>query len=123
VILDTDGNIFGGFTPVVWDDNSWEQSDPSRESFLFTLKNPRNVPPRRFALSSTTEVPAIYCRSDWGPSFNDIGVKGNCDRNTDSYTSFFGSHYTADSVLNADVFFTGAKDFRVEEIEVFEITA
>jgi hypothetical protein len=60
VIVDTDGNIFGGFTPVEWDltrrrghssnpfDLGWRQ-DRSMKSFVFTLKNPQNVPARRYA--------------------------------------------------------------------------
>jgi hypothetical protein len=52
VILDTNGNIFGGFTPVEWESPSklCNKIDPSEKSFLFTLKNPHNVPARRFAL-------------------------------------------------------------------------
>jgi hypothetical protein len=49
VILDTNGNIFGGFTPVKWTfpDNATYlyKTDDSLKSFLFTLKNPHNVPP------------------------------------------------------------------------------
>jgi hypothetical protein len=61
VILDTKGNIFGGFTPVEWESRtprrSWDDSncwkwDDSLNSFLFTLKNPHNVPARRFALKN-----------------------------------------------------------------------
>jgi hypothetical protein len=49
VILDTDGNMFGSFTPVVWESRQYDPSvrggnlpkaDPSLKSFLFTLKNP-----------------------------------------------------------------------------------
>jgi hypothetical protein len=45
VILDTDGNIFGGFPPVEWESLSgWKyQPDDSRKSFMFTLKNPHNI--------------------------------------------------------------------------------
>jgi hypothetical protein len=53
---DTEGNFFGGFTPVEWESrwydkqssetlgrgNLWK-ADPSLQSFLFTLKNPRNL--------------------------------------------------------------------------------
>jgi hypothetical protein len=52
VILDTEGNIFGGFTPVKWDSNAMEQGDDSQRSFVFTLKNPHNIPARRFALKA-----------------------------------------------------------------------
>jgi hypothetical protein len=49
VILDTRGNIFGGFTPVPWESRAWDGNednrrkvDRSQKSFLFTLKNPHN---------------------------------------------------------------------------------
>jgi hypothetical protein len=52
VILDTKGNIFGGFTPVEWESrpSSYWKADDSLKSFLFTLKNPHNIPAMRFAL-------------------------------------------------------------------------
>jgi hypothetical protein len=45
VILDTDGNIFTGFNPVMWDSPEADKykADPSRKNFLFTLKNPHNI--------------------------------------------------------------------------------
>jgi hypothetical protein len=61
VILDTDGNIFGGFTPVGWksrDRAPRTRADPSLKSFIFTLKNPQNVPARRFALKAE-ETPTV----------------------------------------------------------------
>jgi hypothetical protein len=62
VILDTKGNIFGGFTPVAWasrewygnsrDDDNCAKPDDSQKSFLFTLKNPHNIAARRFWLKA-----------------------------------------------------------------------
>jgi hypothetical protein len=62
LILNTKGNIFGGFTPVEWESRKWNKkresegnswkADPSLKSFLFTLKNPHNIPARRFALKA-----------------------------------------------------------------------
>jgi hypothetical protein len=46
VILDTEGNIFGGFTPVEWESRTsspWCKADDSLRSFVFTLKNPHNI--------------------------------------------------------------------------------
>jgi hypothetical protein len=51
VILDTKGNIFGGFTPLEWELGPFVNADFSLKSFLFTLKNPHNIPARRFALN------------------------------------------------------------------------
>jgi hypothetical protein len=132
VILDTDGNIFGGFTPVAWASPKWNgrsgtgdnrsKADPSLKSFLFTLKNPRNIPPRRFALQAKMKDKAIICRSDYGPDFYDISVWDNCNGDPDSYTSDFGGVYTNDTGLAGKTFFTGSQHFQVKEIEVFEIS-
>jgi hypothetical protein len=63
VILDTDGNIFGGFTPLKWDSKSFYKADPSLKSFVFTLKNRHNFPARRFALKAEEKNHAIFCDS------------------------------------------------------------
>jgi hypothetical protein len=49
---DTDGNMFGGFTPVEWEPDRYGmfRGDDSLRSFLFTLRNPHGVPPRKFTL-------------------------------------------------------------------------
>jgi hypothetical protein len=73
VILDTNGNIFGGFTPVQWESRTkeqYEKADPSLKTFLFTLTNPHNVPARKFALKAEKRRGAIWCNSDGGPSLN-----------------------------------------------------
>jgi hypothetical protein len=122
VILDMKGNIFGGFTPLKWESASYQMTDPSLKSFLFTVKNPHNVPARRFALAHRYEN-AIDCYARRGPSFWDIWVSENCNANTDSSTGFFGNSYTNDTGLEGSTFFTGSPKFQVKEIEVFKITA
>jgi hypothetical protein len=140
VILDTDGNIFGGFTPVEWESRKWNgkrgsenncwKADPSLKSFLFTLKNPHNLPARRFALRAEQRDRAIYCVFNRGPSFYDIVVYANCNANTssstswfgDSYTEHCGENYTNDPGVDGKTFFTGSRNFQVKEIEVFEIS-
>jgi hypothetical protein len=122
VILDTGGNIFGGFTPVEWDWVRKHKSDLSLKSFVFTLKNPHNVPARRFALKNEHKDKAILCSFEYGPYFpGGIAVFDDCNANTDNVTKFFGETYTNDTGLNGKTFFTGSKYFRVKEIEVFEI--
>jgi hypothetical protein len=141
VILDAKGNIFGGFTPVEWesrpvkrhgrlfDDDDDDDSppsnskaDPSLKSFLFTLKNPHNVPARRFALKAERKDEAIHCCDNSGPNFSDIEVASNCSTNAYSFTYGFGRVYTNDTGLDGKTFFTGTQYFHVNEIEVFEIT-
>jgi hypothetical protein len=122
VILDTDGNIFGGFTPVKWESITDFKADPSLKSFIFTLKNPYNVPARRFALKAEEKNKAIFCYFSGGPHFCDIGVSDNCNTNTNSYTYNFGSSYSNDTGLDGQRLLTGSWKFEVKEIEVFEIT-
>jgi uncharacterized coiled-coil protein SlyX len=75
LIEDRNGNIFGGFTPVAWESPfiGWHvRPDPTLKSFIFTLKNPDNFPPRKFALKVEKKDDAIVCRSSRCPQFSDI---------------------------------------------------
>jgi hypothetical protein len=123
VILDTKGNIFGGFTPVEWESRSGFKGDDSLRSFLFTLKNSHNIPARRFVLKPENRDFAIECYSDYGPYFGsgaDICVSDKCNVNADIYSSF-GYTYKNDSGVEGEKLFAGSRNFEVKEIEVFEI--
>jgi hypothetical protein len=98
------------------------KADPGLKSFLFALKNPRNLPARRFGLKAEEKDWAIFCHSGRGPEFYDIWVNDNCNANTNSGTYDFGYGYTNDTRLDGKTFFTGSGHFQVQEIEVFEIT-
>jgi hypothetical protein len=135
-ILDTKGNMFGGFTPVEWESRVWNRrydenncwkGDDSLRSFLMTLRNPHDVPPRKFALKEEKKEMAIRCDSLWCAVFGDeIGVSDFCNTNSESYTEFGTNSHDNNRVYANDVdfgsFFTGAEEFTVKEIEVFEIT-
>jgi hypothetical protein len=129
VILDTAGNLFGGFTPVKWESHRWNKHesdtwkvDHSLRSFLFTLKNPHNIPARRFALKAEEKGLAIVCDYTWGPCFcMDMNVSDNSNANASSSTSL-DKAYANDTGLPAHTVFTGSPHFQVKEIEVFEIT-
>jgi hypothetical protein len=100
------------------------QSRPESEEFPFTLKNPHNIPARRFALRAEKKDAAIFCRSDGGPNFCDIAVDNNCNASTASYAYFNGEadSYTNGTGRDGQTFFTGSEYFQVKEIEVFEIS-
>jgi hypothetical protein len=132
VILDTEGYIFGGFTPVEWEsrmpnrelmeDNSCLKADDSQKSFLFTLKNPYNLPARRFPLKAEWKHEAIRCDASFCPwFFGGIAVRNDCNTRSDSWTNF-GTNYINDTGLNGSSFLTNSQSFQVKEIEVFEIT-
>jgi hypothetical protein len=131
LICDTNGNIFGGFTPVEWESppnckDGRCKADDSLNSFLFMLKNPHNIPAKRFALKDEKKYGAICCDARYGPYFgdgfsSDMFVSDNCNTNTGSWTQL-GRSYINDTELNNQIVFTGSLYFKVEEIEVFEIT-
>jgi hypothetical protein len=139
--LDTEGNIFGGFTPLKWESREWNRKelnddnrpkmDDNEKSFLFTLKNPHNFPAKRFKLKTKQKHRAIWCDSECGPCFgaggglflvSDLHVCDNCNTTTKSSTFYFGCTYINDTKLESQTFFTGSAHFQVQEIEVFEIT-
>jgi hypothetical protein len=98
------------------------KSDDSLKSFLFTLKNPHNIPARKFALKAGRREYAIHCDSERGPSFGlDMWVCDNCNTNTDSSANL-GEVSTNDTGLVGETVFTGSWNFKIKEIEVFEIT-
>jgi hypothetical protein len=136
VIFDTNGNVFGGFTPVEWESREWNgekmagnnrwKADVSLRSFLFTLKNPYNIPARKFTLKPESKDRAIKCTPEMCPHFCDFGISDNCNANlrsnTSRYIEQFGLTYNIDTEIDGRLLFTGSTRFQVKEIEVFEIT-
>jgi hypothetical protein len=126
LIEDIEGKLFGGFTPVKWelrdDDRKWK-GDNSLRNFLFTLRNPRGVPPRKFALRAERKQSAIDGNSARGPivGYSCIDVSDHCNANAGSHTLLFDKRYDTDSGGKERDFLMGAVSFRVKEIEVFEI--
>jgi hypothetical protein len=136
LILDTDGNVFGGFTPVEWESRMYERlifypglesvnlnncwkNDNSLRSFLFTLRNPRGVPPRKFVLRKEWKQKAIFCSSPQCCTFGgDIAICTNCNTSNESCTQIGNYYQSSGTDLKH---FTGAYNFRVKEIEIFEI--
>jgi hypothetical protein len=124
LVLDTAGNIFGGFTPVAWRLDGHSIPDESVRSFLFTLKNPHGLPAKKFPLKQECKSRAIWCSSVWGPAFyDDLAIVARCNERTESYTRDFGSTFTNDTGLPGGSFFTGSTHFQVKEIEILEITS
>jgi hypothetical protein len=117
LILDTGGNVFGGFTPLQWDSSNRYKWDDSLMSF-FTLKNPDNTPTRKFALKAEKNHLAINCNAPDYPRFGsgwEIALFDNCNANTDSGT-FLGRMFTNDTGLNGNRVFTNLHNFQMREI-------
>jgi hypothetical protein len=101
------------------------KADQSLKSFVFTLKNPRNSPARKFALKAERKGRALICDYSCGPGIGhpcscDIRVSDKCNANTLSYSSL-GYCYANDTAMDGKTL-TGSHNFTVKEIEVFEIT-
>jgi hypothetical protein len=131
LIRDTRGNIFGGFTPVEWESREPRRAvsarlkgDPSLASFLFTVKNPHGFHASKFALRPEKQGRAIDCDSRCGPNFCDLCVRDLSNANNENFAFFDGKtdSYNNDTGMDGETFFTGARYFTVEEIEVFKIT-
>jgi hypothetical protein len=120
VILDREGDVFGGFTPLKWNSSRGWVFDETRESCLFTLRNQHNCSPRRFPLKPDNQRGAISCVQGCGPHFCDMSISNNCNENTKSFTTL-GNWYVNDTGVDGNVLFAGSEHFKVEEIEVFEI--
>jgi hypothetical protein len=124
LIQDTKGSIFGGFRPVQWEscttNSPYWKADSSLKSFLFTLKNPHNLPARQFAPKPENQNQTILCHSWWGPCFGGIWVSDNSNAGDGSWSSV-GRFCANDTGRCGNTVFTGWRYFRVKEIEVFEI--
>jgi hypothetical protein len=119
VILTTNGNIFGGFTPVAWDSSGGYRQDSSQKSFLFTVKDARGSSPTTFPIASYQY--AIQGNPSYGPMFgggSDLCVSDNCQTNPSTCQ---GSGHTYRNTQVGG--FTGEPDFKVKEIEVLSITS
>jgi hypothetical protein len=131
LIRSSTGAVFGGYSAVDWDSKSEHKLDDTRTSFLFTLKNPHDTSPMRFPLKGDGGN-AILCLPRYGPSFGgapghpaDLCVRDKFDEQgtgRGGHTCQFGSTYENSTGLPGSTVFTGAAEFHVSEIEVFEIS-
>jgi hypothetical protein len=121
LIVTTNDSILGGFTPVAWDSSGSSKPDSTKKSFLFTLKNARNITRWKFCISTTAN--AIHCGAGYGPTFwngHCIYVADQCNTNTNSYTNLTGVYINDTGVPDKEAF-TGEYNFQVKDIETFAI--
>ncbi len=121
VVKDSNGYLFGGYTPLVWKSTGGYKRDDSMSSFLFTLTNPHAIPPTKYRHMKHPEK-AIYCDPSFGPFFgssNDFCIVNNANANNSSKTNFPSSY--EDTTGKATTTFTGALNFTATEIEVFQV--
>jgi hypothetical protein len=124
----TKGFIFGGYMPCSFASSGGWKGDDSLKSFLFTLKNPHNIPAHKFPLKADKCQYTLYCNSShnllWFGSGGGIGILTGCNSTNNSHNQGFGktdSSYVNDTNINGETLFTGESTFTVKELEVFEL--
>jgi hypothetical protein len=113
----TAGHTFGAYASAPW--TSAGGYTNAGGCFLFLVENPHNDAPTCFDCTKTSN--AMYCGPNHGPCFGgayDIGIFPNGDT-VQSYTSFPGSY--ADTLKRGKATFTGARDFTLEDYEVWAV--
>jgi hypothetical protein len=121
LISTTNGCICGAYTPIPWSSDGYYVSDLSMDSFVFTIKNPHNLPARIFRQKQAAK--AVYHGGSYGPAFgcgHDLTVCNKC-RDSSGSGSILGNTYTNDTRITGNEVLTGAQQFTVQEIEVFEV--
>jgi len=89
-------------------------------SFLFSLVNPRGLPPTKLPLIAGREGCAIACDSRYGPGFGEgVDLCIVDSPNSNNCTMFMNNTYQCPTGQNANTFLTGNQTFLVSEMEVF----
>ena len=136
IVKSRNGNIFGGYTALFWDQSSGYKTD--NNAFIFSLVNLHNSP---IKIACSPGQNAIYCSSGYGPTFgsgHDFHIADNSNSNQSSYsklsTSYIHPNYNNQHSYNeyvyngniynnqneAQRFLAGSNNFYVDEIEVFQ---
>jgi hypothetical protein len=120
LILTKNKCIFGRYTPLAWSSEAGYVSDSRLRSFVFTIKNPHNLPAQIF--KQKQEAYAIYNHSSQGPTFAGCAFRVQDPFQAATYNcSNLGETYTNDTGIAGDQLLTGESSFVVDEIEVFEV--
>ena len=99
----------------------------SQLAFLFSLVNPFGVGPVRIPAEENQSGCFIVCGSKYGPTFrqeksafiqNFLYISDNANASPSSCCSLFGK-FSCPEGKPGDLFFTGSKNFTVDDYEVF----
>ena len=107
------------------------QGAQSQLAFLFSLVNPFGVGPVRIPAEESQSGCFIICESKYGPTFRQdlkvafpmksyLYISDNANASPSSYCCLFGN-FSCPEGKPGDLFFTGSKNFTVDDYEVFEL--
>ena len=122
VVKSRNGNIFGGYTYVCWDQSGDYKTD--NNAFIFSLINLQNSP---IKIACSPGQNSIFCHSSYGPTFGnpdglDLYIANNPNSNNQSYSNLTYSYMHPNYYNNPNYYqylLAGAYNFYVDEIEVF----
>jgi hypothetical protein len=121
IVKCTDGYIFGGYMAVEMPTSAsgaWV-TDPSNTSFLFTLKHPKGEITKKYPLTSTNNIYALYSRTGYfGFCYGYDDISTNDMKNVKFRTS---AVVTYDCCGEDNLRFTGKAESKIAEVEVWNI--
>ncbi|ELP93004.1 hypothetical protein EIN_051890 [Entamoeba invadens IP1] len=94
LVEDTRGNVFGSFHGIIPPPDKLISSKDDPKHFVFTLKNPHNIPPTKFPVKDTNgDVLHVYDSSDCRNVFNVQSAFGvTCDSKVFVYESIINGY-------------------------------
>ncbi|PRP81199.1 hypothetical protein PROFUN_02033 [Planoprotostelium fungivorum] len=120
VVQSDNDSIFGGYSDVSWSSTGGHTA--SLKSFLFALKNPHRLIARLNLKVPGTPEYAINCAATAGPTFGggyDFHICNGSNINNGSYSNL--PHTYEDTTGKGTTLFTGARNFRTKDIEVYKV--
>lgn len=128
IIKSDEGYLFGGYTPKEWGIDLKQIPQAKRDNinpdfFLFTITNPHNIPPTQYFLKDPNDAHAHRSSGNhvvFGQELPDICIACEDAHLTDDSYAFLDSSYK-DTTGKSFTTFTGPMNFRVKEIEVYQV--
>jgi hypothetical protein len=120
VVRSSNGFVFGGYAAAAWNTNGAYFQSSGNASFVFTLKNPHNIPPTRYNCKNANAE--LFGNESFGPVFgggHDLRVANNSNAGDESWCNL-GLGFN-DTNGHGTATFTGKQKFQVGEYEVFAV--
>ena len=116
----TKNKIFGGFTTIPWDKSSSYKSDTSAFTFSVDLCS-------KYPVNPANAGNAIYCQSNFGPTFGGghfFHICSNSNTSNSSYNNVDDARYPScpKAANGKSALVDGEYNFLVADMEVYKVT-
>ena len=118
--------VFGGYTNIPWSNRGGEAKDQGL-SFIFSVQDDGSLVKMKHVGAHLQYEVDHESYSLFETAGYALGLRDKCNKNMDSYSILTGKKFELppgilEDSVEAETFIAGAKNFAVEEIEVFLIT-